>query len=70
MAKAMNGKSNFSYQIRFTFEVVVQLFRCVYLFGFVQVLKDALTKLHAEGIEDPLYQPVHTYVLNPKVSNQ
>lgn len=41
---------------------------CIYLF-FMQVLKDALTKLHAEGIEDPFYQPVHTYVLNPKVSN-
>lgn len=37
--------------------------RCI----FLQVLKDALEKLHRDGIKDPFYQPVHTYVLNPKV---
>jgi dynein heavy chain len=31
-----------------------------------EVLKDALTSLHAEGHNHPDYQPVHTYVLNPK----
>ena len=34
---------------------------------FLQILKDALAKLHADGEKDPFYQPVHTYVLNPKV---
>ena len=33
----------------------------------LQILKDALAKLHADGEIDPFYQPVHTYVLNPKV---
>lgn len=33
----------------------------------LQVLKDALTKLHADGEKHSFYQPVHTYVLNPKV---
>jgi len=34
---------------------------------FFQILKDALAKLHDDGEKDPFYQPVHTYVLNPKV---
>ena len=33
-----------------------------------EVLKDALTSLHKEGHKHHFYQPVHTYVLNPKVS--
>ncbi len=32
-----------------------------------EVLKDALAHLHKEGHEHYFYQPVHTYVLNPKV---
>ena len=32
-----------------------------------EVLKDALTSLHREGHKHYYYQPVHTYVLNPKV---
>ena len=32
-----------------------------------QVLKDALTNLHKAGHAYYYYQPVHTYVLNPKV---
>ena len=32
-----------------------------------QVLKDALTHLHKAGHTYYYYQPVHTYVLNPKV---
>lgn len=39
------------------------LFPC----GFCQVLKDTLTTLHEEGDENPYYQKVRTYVLNPKV---
>ena len=31
-----------------------------------QILQDALTSLHAQGEDNPFYQPVHTYVLNPK----
>lgn len=34
-----------------------------------QILKDALTALHKEGHKHYYYQPVHTYVLNPKVSS-
>lgn len=32
-----------------------------------EVLKDALVYLHKEGHKHYFYQPVHTYVLNPKV---
>ena len=32
-----------------------------------EILKDALTTLHKEGHKHDFYQPVHTYVLNPKV---
>ena len=32
-----------------------------------EILKDALTSLHKEGHKHYYYQPVHTYVLNPKV---
>lgn len=32
-----------------------------------EILKDALTALHKEGHKHYYYQPVHTYVLNPKV---
>jgi len=32
-----------------------------------EILKDTLTNLHAEGIENQYYQPVQTFVLNPKV---
>ena len=32
-----------------------------------EVLKEALTSLHKEGHKHYYYQPVHTYVLNPKV---
>ncbi|XP_065911794.1 dynein axonemal heavy chain 6-like [Dysidea avara] len=31
-----------------------------------EILKDTLTNLHAEGIENQYYQPVQTFVLNPK----
>ncbi|CAB4027440.1 dynein heavy chain 6, axonemal-like isoform X1, partial [Paramuricea clavata] len=31
-----------------------------------ETLKMTLTSLHAQGIDDPDYLPVHTYVLNPK----
>lgn len=34
---------------------------------FWQILKDTLTTLHEEGDENPYYQKVRTYVLNPKV---
>lgn len=33
-----------------------------------EILKDALTNLHKDGHNHYFYQPVHTYVLNPKVS--
>ena len=36
-------------------------------FFFGQILKDTLTTLHDEGEENPYYQKVRTYVLNPKV---
>ena len=32
-----------------------------------EILKDALTNLHKDGHKHYFYQPVHTYVLNPKV---
>ena len=32
-----------------------------------EILKDALTTLHKDGHKHDFYQPVHTYVLNPKV---
>ncbi len=32
-----------------------------------EVLKHALTWLHKDGHKHYFYQPVHTYVLNPKV---
>lgn len=32
-----------------------------------EVLKDALLALHKDGHDHYFYQPVHTYVLNPKV---
>ena len=32
-----------------------------------EILKDALTNLHKDGYKHYFYQPVHTYVLNPKV---
>lgn len=32
-----------------------------------EILKDTLTNLHSKGIENQYYQPVQTYVLNPKV---
>ena len=32
-----------------------------------EILKNALTLLHKEGHKHYYYQPVHTYVLNPKV---
>ena len=34
---------------------------------FLQVLKDALSNLFKDGIENPFYRPVGTFVLNPKV---
>ena len=38
------------------------------IFLELQVLKDTLTALHEEGEDNPYYQKVHTYVLNPKVT--
>lgn len=35
-----------------------------------EILKDALTALHKEGHQHYYFQPVHTYVLNPKVCNK
>lgn len=32
-----------------------------------EVLKDAIIHLHKDGHQHYFYQPVHTYVLNPKV---
>ena len=32
-----------------------------------EILKDTLTNLHSQGIDNQYYQPVQTYVLNPKV---
>ena len=32
-----------------------------------EILKDTLTNLHSKGVENQYYQPVQTYVLNPKV---
>ena len=32
----------------------------------VQILADVLVNLHTEGLPDPFYQPVHTFILNPK----
>lgn len=34
-----------------------------------EILKDTLTNLHSKGIENQYYEPVQTYVLNPKVSH-
>lgn len=31
-----------------------------------QILADTLRNLHAAGLDDPFYQPVHTFTLNPK----
>ena len=31
-----------------------------------QVLADVCRNLHAKGIKKDFYQPVHTYVMNPK----
>ena len=31
-----------------------------------EVLQNALTKLHNDGVKDPQYQIVHTFVMNPK----
>ena len=36
-------------------------------FDVLQGLKDALTNLFKDGIENPFYRPVTTFVLNPKV---
>ena len=35
-----------------------------------EILKDALYSLHKEGHQYYYYQPVHTYVLNPKVGRE
>ena len=35
-----------------------------------EILKDALYSLHKEGHKHYYYQPVHTYVLNPKVGRK
>ena len=32
-----------------------------------EILQDTLTNLHSKGIENQYYQPVQTFVLNPKV---
>ena len=32
-----------------------------------EILKDTLTNLHSNNIDNQYYQPVQTYVLNPKV---
>ena len=32
-----------------------------------EILKDALTNLHKDGYKHYFYQPVNTFVLNPKV---
>ena len=32
-----------------------------------EILKDTLTNLHSKGIDNQYYQPVQTFVLNPKV---
>ena len=40
-----------------------------YDFSFIdwyQVLQDTLTTMHKLGEDNPQYQPVHTYVMNPK----
>ena len=47
------------------FAVSCTFMYCCY---YSQILKDALTALHAAGHGNPSYQPVHTFVLNPKVS--
>ena len=36
---------------------------CIFLF---QNLAQTLINLHKAGLDDPFYQPTHTYVLNPK----
>ena len=41
--------------------------RTKFLFSVFQTLKMTLTSLHSQGVDDPDYLPVHTYVLNPKV---
>ena len=35
-------------------------------FCFHQILQEALTELHKAGEDSPYYQPVKTYILNPK----
>lgn len=41
---------------------------CLYPSIALQMLRDTLTSLHAQGIDNPDYLPVHTHILNPKVS--
>ena len=31
-----------------------------------QILAETLDNLHKAGLDDPFYQPVHTFILNPK----
>ena len=35
-----------------------------------EILKEALINLHTDGHKHYFYQPVHTYVLNPKVRSR
>ena len=32
----------------------------------MQILAETVENLHREGLDDPFYQPVHTFILNPK----
>lgn len=32
----------------------------------LQILAETVENLHREGLDDPFYQPVHTFILNPK----
>ena len=36
------------------------------MFCWLQVLADTCENLYKAGLKDPFYQPVRTYVLNPK----
>ena len=37
-----------------------------HIFHLIQILQDTLFNLHEQGETNEFYQPVHTYVMNPK----
>ena len=39
---------------------------CINVACCLQILAETLDNLHKAGLDDPFYQPVHTFILNPK----